>query len=93
MEGRAELVFTDWAQWQKYQRVNPRWKKIHHPLDLAVRWGVTKQAVYVAISRGAIPVARVTGPLGEKRLCVPEYAVLEYEKSNLGRTRPSASCA
>ena len=91
MEGRAELVFTDWDQWQIYQKRHPRWQKTHYPLELSLRWGVSRAAIYFALDKGRLVAARVTGPMGEKRIVIPDYSVLEYEKNHLGRFQGSSA--
>jgi hypothetical protein len=88
VDDRTELVFTEWAQWLAYQRQHPKWQQIHYPLELSLRWGVTKAAVYAAIARGALEAARVKGPFGETRLFIPDYSALKYEQNSLGTTRP-----
>lgn len=85
MANRPDLIFKSWAEWQAHQKRDPRWVKFHYPLGLALRWGVSKSAIYAALDRGALVCAQVTGPMGGVRRVIPEFSAVEYEANHLGR--------
>lgn len=71
--------FDDIEQYVRWRMRQKNWAEALEPLQVAGRLGITTEAVYNAISRGAMQYVRIKGPPKQTRLFIPLYAVEAYE--------------